>query len=119
MGYTPLGRVLQGSVGLDWPEVSASLKTAVGQCPSAVNRIQGFCCPSAVNSQKLWSKNSGWALGSEFERAYPALNCFVFIRIDHLFRFCYVYKELYNFVGIKKRLPRKYMGWEFKRVRLL
>ena len=42
--------------------VSASLKTALGQCPSAVNRIQGFCCPPAVNSQKPWSKNSGWAV---------------------------------------------------------
>ena len=83
------------------------LKTAGGQSPSAVNRIQGFCCPPAVNSQKILSKNSGWALGSEFESEYPALNCFVFMTIVHLFRFFYVYKELHNFVGIKKPLPSK------------
>ena len=86
---------------------SASLKTALGQCPSAVNRIQGFCCPPAVNSQKILSKNSGWALGSEFESEYPTLNCFVFMTIVHLFRFFYVYKELHNFVGIKNRCPLK------------
>ena len=60
MGYTPLGRVLQGSAGLDWPEVGCSVLSWAKLSGLLLGLVSAKLGPAGSISARFGYAGLGW-----------------------------------------------------------